>query len=66
MQHVAPPARLALLMGQYAIKHGSVLYKISGKAYTLKRYTNCADPSPENCLNLRTPKADFTLKLQFS
>ena len=66
MQHVAPPARLALLMGEYAIKQVSVLHKISERADPIKILTNCAEPSPENFLNSRTPKADFTLHLKFS
>jgi len=66
MQHVAPPAPLPLLMGQYAIKHGLVFHKISVIAGPFKSLTNCADPSPENYLNSRIPKAEFTVHLKFS
>jgi len=61
MKNVAPPARLALLMEEYAIKHGSVFHKIFGTADPFKSLTNCADPSPENYLNSRTPKAELTV-----
>jgi hypothetical protein len=56
MQHVAPPARLALLMGEFDIEQGSVLLKISGTAGPLQSLINCAETSPENLSQITNPQ----------